>query len=158
MYRSLARSMTAIRAVSIRLPTGTLWKEKHLHDRPRMALETSQSLGQTDRSRSATRLRTGMRFCAQSVFLLRERLRRMQKALTANAYTTPYATYAVDGTPLFKYSNKMTNQAITDRDGKGTGITKSVKYKVNLDNIGPDQAGHQFSDDICKAVKTRCSS
>jgi hypothetical protein len=71
------------------------------------------------------------------------------KALTANAYTTPYATYAVDGTPLFKYSSNA-NQAITDRDGKGTGITKSVKYKVNLDNIGQIKLGTSFQETFIK--------
>jgi glyoxylase-like metal-dependent hydrolase (beta-lactamase superfamily II) len=71
------------------------------------------------------------------------------KALTANAYTTPYATYAVDGTPLFKYSSNA-NQAITDRDGKGTGITKSVKYKVNLDNIGQIKLGTSFQTTFVK--------
>ncbi len=56
-----------------------------------------------------------------------------------NTYTTPYTGYSVKGGPLYKYSDNA-NYKKTDRDGNGGGFN-TMKYKVNMDNLGPDQAG-----------------
>jgi hypothetical protein len=51
------------------------------------------------------------------------------KALTGNAYASPYAVYSVNG-KMYSYADKG-NHAITDHDGKGAALS-AASYKVNL--------------------------